>query len=1064
VRSLRIAFVALALLGAPAPALRAGQAPDAVAASGQKPPGARLERLEVSDRIEADGTYVRRQRSVAHLTDAAGVANYSQVGVPFLESNQEAELTLLVVTKPDGRELDLLASAPRDVAPVYPADLPIYSDLRVLRAAVPSLEPGDRIAFETTVRIRPLAPGEVWTEVRLYPADKADAQTYELDVPESMALVVHVREGLEATSEEERGAGRWIRRWRVAGRPAPAEGAAEGSGDDADLDGVEPDVVATSFASWDEFGRWWASLGPSEVDDAVHAKAKLLVGETKDPRERLRALHRYVAQEIRYLALPLGLGRYRARPPAEVMRTGLGDCKDKIRLLASLAASVGLEVDPVLVGVTRRRRVDAAPSPDPFDHVVARARLGGEEIWMDPTSEMTAMGSLPRPVRGLPGVAVDGAGPSARAELVTTPDRLPVEASRTVETVGAIDLSGVIRARVRWTFAGDDERERLAFRYANAEQRRQVIEFLGDDWEGDQGRIGEFEIGEPGDADTPFWVDYEAEWKMSPQVWAKAWDLWIPMPAVVLDAPPDEKEDPAAARRELELTAMPRQRITAHIEVPEGVKVTPPVPVTAVRDFAEYRSDYRVDGRTLVLSRELVLKAKEVPPAKFAELEALRDLIRDDRQQEFDFAAAPALAPAEAENADQLGRRCFEVLEEERYEEAEGLCRRAIELDPKHRWSWNNLGRALFGLGRVDEAEAAHRRQIEIAPDDAWSYANLGRIAFARGDAAEGERLLRRQIDVAPLEAFAYRELGAFLAFRGKLDEAELQFARALKLDPEDERTRRSLAGVRAMLGRCDDAFAQLGADTDSLKERAATAAPLLLADCGPLGPHEAWFEQLRIDAENALSEIGLAEAGKEALAAVGALVTAWDAAGRIALERGDAQAAAPWFAAALPLSPNAALAAKRAEALRAIGDAEGAKLHFAISAALGGMGGSAARARLEREIPAAAERSRFEARATEESWRLRSLIRTIPATAGASGVVWILFEPDGRVRAARADSGLGQRELLEGLGQAPVLPLPKGNRARIPRRADVSCDAGGRCTFLFEWPAQTFRSLAGEH
>ncbi|KAB2965010.1 MAG: DUF3857 domain-containing protein, partial [Thermoanaerobaculia bacterium] len=891
---------ALALLAAPGGlAGLAAQQPEAVASEAAGS-GARLERVELSDRIEADGSHVRRQRHVALLADAAAVAAFSQVGVPFLESNQEAELTRLIVTKPDGRELDLLASAPRDVAPVYPPDLPVYSDLRVLRAAVPSLATGDRIEFEATVRIRPLVPGEVWTEFRFSPPESAAVQSYELDVPEAMPLVVHVREGFTAVREEERTGGRWIRRWRVAGQPAPAQGASEASGEAErqDEDGVEPDVVATSFATWEEFGRWWASLAPPELDAAVRTKAKELTAGVLEPRERLRAIHRYVAREIRYLALPLGLGRYRARAPAEVMSTGLGDCKDKIRLLASLAAAAGIEIDSVLVGVQRRRRVDAAPSPDPFDHVVARARVGGQEVWMDPTSEMTPMGSLPRPVRELPGVAVSGPAESARAELVTTPARLPAGASKTIETTGAIDAAGVIRARVRWTFSGDDEALRLLFRYATPEQRRQAVEYLGNDWEGDAGKVGAFTTGDPADVDTLFWVEYEAEWEMSGAVWAKAWDLWIPLPGIELDAPPDAAEDPAAARRELELAATPRQTIQARVEVPEGVRVTPPVPVTAVRDFAEYRSDYRVEGRTLVLERGLVIKAEKLPPAKLAELGALRELIQKDRRQEFDIAAAPALVqqgPAIG-SADELASRCDDAVDEDRFEEAEPLCRKAVELEPQHRSAWQDLGRALTGLGRLEEAESVLRRHLEIDPESPAAYALLGLVARDRGDLAEAERLLRRQIEVAPLEAFAYRHLGFVLEKQDRFDEATTMYERARKLGPEDEWTRTRLLELWASRSRCAELLEAFAAEPDfpeELAARVAAGVAALRAECRPLAPAALWFERLGAGAERELAAVELGSANvhdlsAQVLTAVGALASAWDAAGRIALERGD--------------------------------------------------------------------------------------------------------------------------------------------------------------------------------
>lgn len=117
-----------------------------------------LER-STADRVESDGTFTRRELFRVQILTAGGLAQYSQVGVAFLEANQQAKLETLKVQKPDGRVLDLLSSAPTDIAPVFPTELPIYSDLRMLRAAVPSLGIGDQLEFESSV----LSTDRTWT-------------------------------------------------------------------------------------------------------------------------------------------------------------------------------------------------------------------------------------------------------------------------------------------------------------------------------------------------------------------------------------------------------------------------------------------------------------------------------------------------------------------------------------------------------------------------------------------------------------------------------------------------------------------------------------------------------------------------------------------------------------------------------------------------------------------------------------------------------------------------------------------------------------------------------------
>jgi tetratricopeptide (TPR) repeat protein/transglutaminase-like putative cysteine protease len=1057
----------LAATAQPSPDAPAG--PSALAA----PEGARVESVELVDRIEADGTMLRRQRNRVRAIDAAGVAALSQVAVPYLEANQKVELTRLTLIKLDGRELDLLPGAPRDVAPVYPPNLPIYSDLRVLRAAVPSIEIGDRLDWETTVAVTPLAPGEAWTEAVFADADQADLQVYELDVAESLPVRVHVRNGFEAVPTEERASGRRVLRWRLEGRPAESPDAAVGGGGASDAagaeaaeEGWEPHVSVSTFDSWGEFGRWWAALAPPRVDDALRAKAAELVAGAEDRRAKLARLHRYVAQEIRYLTLPLGLGRYRAREPGEVIATGLGDCKDKIRLLASLAAAIGIDVDPVLVGVERRRRVDGAPSPFSFDHVVARVRLGDETIWMDPTSEMTAMGSLPAAVRDLPGVALVGRTETPLVELATTPARPSVESARLVETTATIDPAGRIHGKVRWTFHGDDEPWRIAIHYANAEQRRQLAEAMSSVW-GEKREVGELAAGDPTDLETPFWIEYAVERPFKPTLWAKSWDLWLPTPGLDLPRPPDAEEAPEAARRPLRPAVPLRQTTIGRFELPDGVRATPPVPVRATREIATYRSDYRLDGRTLVVERELVLSSPKIEPSKFAELDALVDLMVEDRDQELDFAAAPELIAAAADTADTLAERCDDAADDDLWQEAESLCRRALELDPAHGDAWTDLGRALHGQDRSEEAEAAHRKQVELVPEHGSAWANLAIVARDRGDLEEAEELARKQVEVAPFRDYGYQHLALVLKRAGRLEEAETAFARALKLDSDSDWTRRQLLELRAELGRCAEVLAELAADPeviDDFDDRARVAWFLLDDDCRPLAPIAGWFEKLGRDATSRLESVEAGQLRPAAHEAAGALATTWHAAGAIALERGEVAEADRFLEAALALSPSPQAALRRAEALDALGRRADAELHFAIAAVLNGRHAEEDRERFEAEVPDPRDRSNLRAFSGEAAWKLRSTTLELPDVGAAQGKLHVVFGPDGLLLSAAARSDDAPGELVRAVSAArPAIPVPPGNRARVPRRADVHCTATGTCTLLYDWPYDAARELSGD-
>jgi len=83
-------------------------------------------------------------------------------------------------------------------------------------------------------------------------------------------------------------------------------------------------------------------------------------------------VHRWVAQDFRYVSLALGIGGFQPRLPAAVLQTRYGDCKDKATLFITLAQRMGLQAYPVLLASGGGIERDV-PSAHAFDHMIAAA-------------------------------------------------------------------------------------------------------------------------------------------------------------------------------------------------------------------------------------------------------------------------------------------------------------------------------------------------------------------------------------------------------------------------------------------------------------------------------------------------------------------------------------------------------------------------------------------------------------------------------------------------------------------------------------------------------------------
>ena len=117
-----------------------------------------------------------------------------------------------------------------------------------------------------------------------------------------------------------------------------------------------------------------ARAQPAAVDSGAWARRRSMI-----PCARV---HRWVAQDFRYVSLSLGIGGYQPRMPMSVWETKYGDCKDKATLFIALARRMGVSAYPVLLSLTGgiNRSLPSAYQLDHMIAAIARARRAARAI------------------------------------------------------------------------------------------------------------------------------------------------------------------------------------------------------------------------------------------------------------------------------------------------------------------------------------------------------------------------------------------------------------------------------------------------------------------------------------------------------------------------------------------------------------------------------------------------------------------------------------------------------------------------------------------------------------
>ena len=92
------------------------------------------------------------------------------------------------------------------------------------------------------------------------------------------------------------------------------------------------------------------------VDDSVRKKADELTKGADTPTEKARRLYDFVARNVRYVSISLGVGRYQPHSASDVLQNGYGDCKDKHTLFSAMLRAEGIQSYPVLIDSSRTTR------------------------------------------------------------------------------------------------------------------------------------------------------------------------------------------------------------------------------------------------------------------------------------------------------------------------------------------------------------------------------------------------------------------------------------------------------------------------------------------------------------------------------------------------------------------------------------------------------------------------------------------------------------------------------------------------------------------------------------
>ena len=415
---------------------------------------------------------------------------------------------------------------------------------------------------------------------------------------------------------------------RLAVSYAPAQGGA-------------PNLMgARAFDNWADVSRWYSELSDqmAQPDEAITAKVRELTANAKTELDKIHAIGRYV-QQLQYISIQIGVGRFRPHSAAEVFAKRYGDCKDKATLMRAMLKVWNIEAYPVLIysGDPTYVRAEWA-SPAQFNHCIIAIRVGpetkgaavvehaqlGRLLIFDATDDDTPVGDLPGHEQD--SYALVAAGPAGA--LLRMPST-PPEANQLERTADVTLLAdGSITATLREQSVGQAAvTERRNFRRLARPQYAEAVQA----WitRGATGAKVTKVAPADGHAEGRFSLDVDFSAAAYGQLMQGR--LLVFKPAVV--ARRESLQFTGGARKHPVVLGAHAYTETVRVKLPAGFDVDElPDAVKLDATFGSYSTTYAVREGQLHFTRTFVQRASTIPADKYAEVRGFFERIRAAEQ------------------------------------------------------------------------------------------------------------------------------------------------------------------------------------------------------------------------------------------------------------------------------------------------------------------------------------------------------------------------------------------------------------------------------------------------
>ncbi len=576
---------------------------------------------------------------------------HGTVGVPF---DSETKINSLHGWCIPAQGKDYEVKEKDAIESAYMPEFVLASDAKVKILQIPAPDVGNIVGYEYETEERPIFLQDLW---EFQEHDPVRESHYSLQLPQGWEYKASWLNHAEVQpTQTASNSWQWVVTDVKGIRHEPLMPPMEGVAGQMVLSFFTSEKIAlNSNMNWDAMGKWYSSLIGERVDASPEVKqhvAALTISKSTT-LAKMQAIAAFVQQDIRYVAINLGIGGFQPHPAPEVFAHRYGDCKDKATLVRSMLREIGVDSYFVIINAERGVVTRDMPAHNGFNHMITAIKLPdgltdpsliatiqhpklGRLLFFDPTNELVPFGQLPGYLQANYGLLVTPDG----GELVELPQQPSAMNSVQRTAKLTLDATGTLKGEIKEVRLGERaslERERLRGVTKDVDRIKPIEDLLG-------GSLASFRITQASLlnehlTDQPFGFNYSFE---SPHYAKNAGNLLLVRPRVIGIKGLGFLETKEPRKFPIELDEPTRDTDTFEITIPAGYVVDDlPPPVDVDYPYASYHAKTVVNGNVVDYTRTFEVKELSVPVNQVEELRKFYRIIAGDERNTVVLKHAP---------------------------------------------------------------------------------------------------------------------------------------------------------------------------------------------------------------------------------------------------------------------------------------------------------------------------------------------------------------------------------------------------------------------------------------